>query len=467
MEVLRRKLLALAKGEEGVALVVTLAFFMLMYVSCAGVFAIGHAVKEKVILQNAVDAAAYSAAVVQADALSRIATINRAMAWTYKDMVSRQMDYVVLKWLEKTDSEYRKLDSLAKRRCFVPSLADNGSVGLKGERVTIGEMRDALSEFDDGSLRAAIDRDRDRIAAMGEAVRILAGSMREKMEDAARDALEANLPGDIGDRCLFKVKTPHPDLLKPLLDEDRFLEFADLSGDFASWFPLSSDEEGLSRSWIDMAGRIWSSFVWYDHADMEHPPVVVDAHNLRDGYYYGTRARPLVLSKEYFDDGGVARGAVTVGVAKQNANPWTGYVDTNGFYSAFTHSDAAKWTWAVSSAQAGYRPEMSGLGCDYSTGWEEWEDGGQSWNLCTDDWDAVFVPVRNAFSSEEFKGFIAEPDGDSGAWERLASSPSPEFDLTGYGSDISRRAALPRMHNDRATRNLLDFGADFLDLMYH
>ena len=81
--VLRDKFLHLGRGEDGAALVVTLAIFFLMYLGCMGVYAISMAVKERIHLQNAVDAAAYSAAVVQADTLSRIATINRAMSWTY------------------------------------------------------------------------------------------------------------------------------------------------------------------------------------------------------------------------------------------------------------------------------------------------------------------------------------------------------------------------------------------------
>ena len=40
--VLLQKLIRLGKGEDGAALIVTLALFMFMYVSCAGIFAIGH-----------------------------------------------------------------------------------------------------------------------------------------------------------------------------------------------------------------------------------------------------------------------------------------------------------------------------------------------------------------------------------------------------------------------------------------
>ena len=104
--VLRAKLIGLGRDEDGAALVVTLAIFFLMYLGCMGVYAISMSVKERIQLQNAADAAAYSAAVVQADTLSRIATINRAMSWTYADMTRLQMDYIVLRWLEHTCDHY-------------------------------------------------------------------------------------------------------------------------------------------------------------------------------------------------------------------------------------------------------------------------------------------------------------------------------------------------------------------------
>ena len=104
--ILRDKLVELVRGEEGVALVVTLAVFFFMYLIIAGIYAVGTQVRERIHLQNACDAAAYSAAVVQADTLSRIATVNRAMSWTYVQMTRRQMDYIVWKWIDATYRKY-------------------------------------------------------------------------------------------------------------------------------------------------------------------------------------------------------------------------------------------------------------------------------------------------------------------------------------------------------------------------
>ena len=57
-DVLFRKLVRLGRGEDGAALMVTLALFMFMYAAISGVFAIGRQVKNRIHLQNACDAAA-------------------------------------------------------------------------------------------------------------------------------------------------------------------------------------------------------------------------------------------------------------------------------------------------------------------------------------------------------------------------------------------------------------------------
>ncbi|MBR3687699.1 MAG: hypothetical protein IKL85_01360 [Lentisphaeria bacterium] len=82
----------LAKGNSGAALAVTLSFVMPIYLMVIGIYGVGEVVRNKIELQNAADAAAYSASVVQADYLSRMATVNKAMAWTYVDLQKRSLD---------------------------------------------------------------------------------------------------------------------------------------------------------------------------------------------------------------------------------------------------------------------------------------------------------------------------------------------------------------------------------------
>ncbi len=97
-----RKTLSLKDDQDGAALMITLAVFLFLFITVLSVYAVGDSVYRKIRLQNAADAAAYSAAVVQADGLSRMATVNRAMSWTYVQMTRRQMDYITYRWLRLT-----------------------------------------------------------------------------------------------------------------------------------------------------------------------------------------------------------------------------------------------------------------------------------------------------------------------------------------------------------------------------
>jgi len=97
-----RRTLGLPKDSEGFVVMSTLAVFLFIFVLCAFVYAVGETIHQKIRIQNACDAAAYSAAVVQADGLSRMAAVNRAMSWSYVQMTNRQMDYITYRWLKLT-----------------------------------------------------------------------------------------------------------------------------------------------------------------------------------------------------------------------------------------------------------------------------------------------------------------------------------------------------------------------------
>ena len=99
---------SLCRDSDGAALAITLAFMLPVCILFVGIYGIGEVVRNKIELQNAADAAAYSAAVVQADYLSRMATVNKAMAWTYVDLQKRSLDaamdmfceYVIKQFIE-------------------------------------------------------------------------------------------------------------------------------------------------------------------------------------------------------------------------------------------------------------------------------------------------------------------------------------------------------------------------------
>ena len=90
------------RRDDGFVVMSTLAIFLFIFILCAFVYAVGETIHQRIRMQNACDAAAYSAAVVQADGLSRMAVVNRAMAWSYVQMTNRQMDYVTYRWLKLT-----------------------------------------------------------------------------------------------------------------------------------------------------------------------------------------------------------------------------------------------------------------------------------------------------------------------------------------------------------------------------
>jgi hypothetical protein len=94
--------LAGLRRDEGFVVMSTLAIFLFIFILCAFVYAVGETIHQRIRMQNACDAAAYSAAVIQADGLSRMAVVNRAMAWSYVQMTNRQMDYITYRWLKLT-----------------------------------------------------------------------------------------------------------------------------------------------------------------------------------------------------------------------------------------------------------------------------------------------------------------------------------------------------------------------------
>ena len=103
---LARRVRGFRKDSEGFVLMSTLAIFLLLFLFCSSIYAISETIHQRVRLQNACDSAAYSAAVIQADGLSRMASINRAMSWTYVQMTNRQMDYITYRWLKLTCQQF-------------------------------------------------------------------------------------------------------------------------------------------------------------------------------------------------------------------------------------------------------------------------------------------------------------------------------------------------------------------------
>ena len=114
ISILKNRLKTLCCDESGVALAFSVVVFLFLYLFGMGIYAVGDTVQKRIKLQNAVDAAAYSGAVVQADTLSRIAVINKAMSWTYVMQTRMQMDYIMHKWLGNTIKTWDIMDKIVK-----------------------------------------------------------------------------------------------------------------------------------------------------------------------------------------------------------------------------------------------------------------------------------------------------------------------------------------------------------------
>lgn len=471
------------RGEEGVALVVTLALFMFLYVSAAGVFAIGRAVKDKVALQNAVDAAAYSAAIVEADTLSKIATINRAMAWTYVSMIRHHMDYVTWKWLNRTVNQYKADEEGAEligalAPAYAPGDPDRDVKLKNGQTPKILAL--AASDQKGAEIIGKIIADRNSIAAMAQECDLLIAELKTRVPTVVADILEANLPPNLGDWCYYNVNMENPAAWTNSLQnviankqqiEDLFLKFAEDGIDVNAiekpfhtfnpyWFPNVQGTISRRFEYQNQDAQLKSSW-YYKKGLVVLPDQVVLDDKESDDYYTSSEPSPLVLKPDYFNDSQkIARGAITVAVAMQARNPWEEFVvrsgDSAGFYDVFNPAKATKWVYAIASAQAGYRPlgaEKSNQPPQYSLNYVEGE------NLRTDDWDAVFVPVSRAFTGVRFAQFMS---GAVGAWTN--ASKQPAADLDPYALSVNE--ALPGMHNDLNSLSQLNWSG-LLNKMYH
>ncbi len=304
--VLKNKFIRLGRDEDGVAFVTTLAVFMFMYLVCIGVYAMGTAVKTRIHLQNACDAAAYSAAVVQADTLSRIATINRAMSWTYVQMTRRQMDYIVDNWLKHTLEHFNQdktaallwyLSSMPPPPCPIHASWGMGSspddlhlfgsgaeIDLNGTRtVPPSAIQTRIDGFKSyvpsqrtsfyvtaatvGSLGRQIDADKETIAQMNRKLRDLADGIPQRVKDAVANVLQSSLDnrGDYAslEWRIFQNESPRKDSENEY-HGDGYLRDLHNRGD--------DEERFLEFSRLDKAETVFSTGIddWFERADRSH-----------------------------------------------------------------------------------------------------------------------------------------------------------------------------------------------------
>ena len=240
--------------EDGVIVPMTVVVFLSLFMIGASVFAISEQVRYRMEIQNAADTAAYSAATVQADTLSRMATINRAMAWTYTQQAKTEMEYITLAWLDLTMQDYNRDKDAARNRymtsygpaCsarFSPSYpgstwgigwspwlpegvwnvwqgVDYFANGLPwGEMIEINREGRFVVEVelalnigrakygnDFQTARDLIDDDHGRIAGMNLALDELAANLNDRIEAAAAESLKRNLSEGEDDSYSFTIR---------------------------------------------------------------------------------------------------------------------------------------------------------------------------------------------------------------------------------------------------------------------
>jgi len=438
-KVLRLKSAELAGDDSGVALAFTVTVSLAIFLFGFAVYACGEIVRERIELQNAADASAYSGALVQADTISRIAVINKAMAWNYVMMTRRQMDHIMDNFLGLAAASWNNACNVTRAAeytcsCHLHVEGWNWRVGVTpgggGGEVThrlirlnesqdvfvplITAARTAHAAYNPVSQLASL---RQCISSMNRAEKELISGMKKRIEHAVEYCVKSDISLTENDRviknsgkigrtiCDLKDASDYFEVLKR--DESRFLRFGDFSGVPQQAFGTGADvwlkqtaNQGFRRDYVQTGTTLsarWFTYnqIWYHTTHCVFggiivlPAASVTGAMARDGYFTGQTASPQVLKSNFFSPD----GSVVVGVSRPVNNPLAfvfGGGGKPGIYSAFTVGGGKQTMWGVSGARAGYR----------LPGWRKGEYCSSTVipdrdNLCVTDWDAMFLPLRD------------------------------------------------------------------------
>ena len=457
---MNRVLKRIAYDEDGVALAFGIAFFLLIFLLGMSVYAAGESVRQRMELQNAADAAAYSAAVVQADTLSRVACINKAMSWTYVMLNRRCMDYAVDKWLErveqKWDEDFERVKNWnMQSTCGTRVEGVDYRAGISAHRTVLLNSTMTMIDIIKAqrksaaaagksyhALQSRIDWDRETLAAMRSAEENLFSGLSGRIEDVVEASVKANISetpndsaaggADIQPVVIQNSYDAYTETMRNSADQENiFLVFGDFKPDPKEisirgvdvWWKRGSGGEGFTRGY-QQTGSLTASWNWHGIKWVLTPDACVPfpifgmttvrGSEVQDGYFETREpAKPFRLKKEFFGE----KGTILVGVKRRLNNPFAVLFEggaVQGLFGAFTVRDKRSM-WAVAAARAAYAPP------DNSRQKGAYEatflnvGAAESWNLCEADWDAVFIPVANAFDQ-----------GEDRAFKRSGRSPLPE-----------------------------------------
>jgi len=408
------------KDESGVVFALTVIVFLTLFMMGLSVYAVGETVRLRVELQNAADSAAYSASVVQADCLSRVAALNRAMSWTYVQMGRKEMDYIVDKWLERILLKWN-IDNVAMRVFNAPSPCHRGvpwyvtgynvSVGdgsnhekvrlnKKMPLVSIDEIKQARenarnNQKDYPTLGPQIDTDKRTISALYEKEKTLITKLPDRIEKTVKKTLKSNIKdtwndGFAGGAQISYVLKQEEDPFSKNFEilkqdkEDDFLRHSNYipeegktaeevfgeGSEKENWFVATGQQEGIQRGYkqrnrVLVAEWHRTSSLWVltkkgCHRVATYPRQMrtVKAEEVKDSRFTSEIAKANILRKIFFS----RNGALVVGLTRRLNNPLQFLVAGGelGIIRPFTLDGGNRYMWTASAARAGYNPPKEG-----------------------------------------------------------------------------------------------------------
>lgn len=443
------------KDESGVVLAVTMIVFLTLFMMAMAVYAVGDTVRLRIEVQNAADAGAYSAGVIQADCNSRVAALNRALSWTHVRMARMEMDYIVDKWLKLTLDAWDDDNDMAKQinqggACNkgLPYYGTGKGVSLftpfAHKRILLNgrhwETTDSIKQA--RSSAAAQGKDYETLAGKIDTCRTVIRQINAKEVDLinrlpgrVEKVVEAVLKGNISDtwndsfagggQIMYTLRQEMAPLDNnfEILGNDQEADFLrhsnyipDRGGDVKEvlgpgtddWFVQKAPAggKGIQREYRQGGMRLVAEWDWFASVWQMVKGVCVmvfqtsGSNKVRgqDGYvsdYFETEtAKPQVLKKIFFAKG----GSLVVGVTRRVNNPFQFMAVGGdlGVIRPFSVNNANRYMWTASAAIAGYNPNPpNDCQGQYEVTYED-NSGDKLWNLKTSDWDAELIPLHVA-----------------------------------------------------------------------
>ena len=289
LNVLNDKLRKLFSNEEGFAIAMTIIVWPLMLLTVSGLFVTGETVRQKIALQNAADAAAHAGAQIQADTLSRIAVINRMMAWTYIQANKMEMDYTVLNWalLANKVMEDLKTPLAVSAAAISPTCQHSDHKKERGEGIvniqwgwfagnggTLSDISYTPNQMllnnhealqtkiaSLGSLKGSLEQGLEaafaNISSMNSAIDDLESQYANRFNTALQRVFDANTKEFKGSVRFWVRNNPISNFLVPMKDESAFLSLAGneqkssltSTGGISWWQPDGSSGDGFRRAY--------------------------------------------------------------------------------------------------------------------------------------------------------------------------------------------------------------------------